>query len=113
MPNAISSLELVAALQTSGSPQLIDVRRKAAFDASGQMIAGAIWRDPDEPGNWAPSLDATRPVVVYCVRGHEVGRNCAALLEAMGFDATYLLGGLEEWTAGSHPTISKPSRAEP
>nr|WP_232346529.1 hypothetical protein [Cupriavidus sp. USMAA2-4] len=49
--------------------------------------------------------------MVYCVRGHQVGQDCAALLEAAGFDASYLVGGLEEWAAGSHPTVSKPRTA--
>ena len=112
MPNTITSLELAAALQTPGSPQLIDVRRKPAFDASEHMIAGAVWCNPDELGKLIGTLDAKRPVIVYCVRGHEVGQDCAALLEAVGFDARYLVGGLEAWTAGSHPTISKPLRTE-
>lgn len=109
MPNAISSLELAKALDAPVSPQLIDVRRKTAFDASGHMIAQAIWRNPDELGNWFSTLDANRPVVVYCVRGHEVGQDCAALLVAMGFDAKYLVGGIEEWAAGGHPTVTKSS----
>ena len=111
MPNATTSRELAAALQALDSPQLIDVRRKAAFDASDQIITGAIWRNPDDLGHWISTLDANRPVIVYCVRGHQVGQDCAALREAAGFDASYLVGGLEEWAAGSHPTVSKPRTA--
>ena len=113
MPNATSPQELAAALQSIDTPQLIDVRRKPAFDASEHMIAGAIWRNPDELGNWIATLDASRAVTVYCVHGHEVGQDCAALLEAVGFDAKYLAGGLEGWIAGNHPTIRKPLRIEP
>jgi rhodanese-related sulfurtransferase len=105
--------ELAAALQGLNAPQLIDVRRKAAFDASEQMITGAIWRNPDELGHWIATLDANRPVTVYCVHGHQVSQDCAALLEAVGFDATYLVGGFEDWIAGNHPTIRKPLRIEP
>ena len=113
MPNATSSLELAAALHGLNAPQLIDVRRKPAFDASEQMIAGAAWRNPDELGNWIATLDANHPVTVYCVHGHQVSQDCAALLEAVGFDATYLVGGFEDWIAGNHPTIRKPLRIEP
>ncbi len=113
MPNTTSPLELAAALQSVDAPQLIDVRRKPAFDASEQMIAGAIWRNPDELGKWIATLDANRPVTVYCVRGHQVGQDCAALLQAAGFDATYLVGGLEGWVAENHPTIRKPLSIEP
>ncbi|WP_442873322.1 hypothetical protein [Cupriavidus sp. USMAA2-4] len=48
------SRELAAALQALDSPQLIDVRRKAAFDASDQIITGAIWRNPDDLGTGFP-----------------------------------------------------------
>lgn len=112
MPNATSPLELAEALRSVDAPQLIDVRRKPAFDASEEMIAGAIWRNPDELGSWIATLDANRPVTVYCVHGHQVGQDCAALLEAVGFAATYLVGGLEGWIAGNHPTIRKPLRKE-
>nr|WP_315595028.1 rhodanese family chromate resistance protein ChrE [uncultured Cupriavidus sp.] len=100
-------------MKSLDAPQLIDVRRKPAFDASEKMIAGAIWRNPDELGNWFATLDVNRPVTVYCVHGREVGRDCAALLEAIGFDATYLVGGLEGWIAGNHPTVRKPIRIAP
>ncbi len=111
MSNSVTSEALAAALQAHNSLQLIDVRRKAAFDASDEIITGAIWRNPDDLGHWISTLDVNHPVVVYCVRGHEVGKDCAALLEAAGFDASYLVGGLEEWAAGSHPTVSKPRTA--
>ena len=113
MPNTTSSLQLATGLRALDSPQLIDVRRKAAFDASEQMIAEAIWRDPDDLDHWSSTLDANRPVIVYCVHGHQVSQDCAARLEAAGFNATYLIGGIEEWAASGHSTVSKSSRTEP
>ncbi|WP_244222959.1 rhodanese-like domain-containing protein [Cupriavidus lacunae] len=55
---------------------------------------------------------ASRPVVVYCVRGHQVSRDCATRLEKAGHSVTYLEGGIEQWVADRHPTASKPSRSE-
>jgi len=112
MPNATSPGELAVALQSLDAPQLIDVRRKPAFEASEYMIAGAVWRNPAELASWIGTLDANRPVTVYCVHGHQVGQDCAALLQAVGFDATYLIGGLEGWIAGQLPTIRKRARIE-
>ncbi|CAJ0884826.1 rhodanese family chromate resistance protein ChrE [Ralstonia pickettii] len=107
MPKAISSIELVAVMQGPVHPQLIDVRRKAAFDASGKMIIGANWRDPDDIENWIASVEAGRPVVVYCAHGHQVSQGCAARLEAAGHGAVFLAGGIEQWAADNYPTISK------
>ena len=108
MPTAISPRELAEAIQGPAPPQIVDVRRKPAFDASAQMIAGASWRDPDNIDGWISALDTGRPVIVYCVHGHQVSQDSAARLEDTGFQAAYLTGGIEEWAAGNHPTIGKP-----
>ncbi|WP_316157950.1 rhodanese family chromate resistance protein ChrE [Cupriavidus sp. BIC8F] len=107
MPTAISPRELAEAIQALVPPQIIDVRRKPAFDASVQMIAGASWRDPDDIASWISTLDTSRPVIVYCVRGHQVSQGCAARLETAGLRAAYLAGGIEQWADDNHPTIGK------
>ncbi len=108
MPLSISTRELAEAIQTSAPPQIVDVRRKPAFDASAQMIAGASWGDPDDMDSWITALDTRRPVIVYCVHGHQVSQDCAARLEDTGFRAAYLTGGIEAWSVSNHPTIGKP-----
>lgn len=108
MPTAISPRELAEAIQAPVPPQIVDVRRKPAFDASAQMIAGASWRNPDDIDSWISALDTSRPVIVYCVHGHQVSQDCAARLEGIGLRTAYLAGGIEEWSAGNHPTIGKP-----
>jgi len=35
---------------------IIDVRRKPAFRAATDMIAGALWRDPERVADWAGEL---------------------------------------------------------
>ena len=90
-------------------PLLIDVRREPAFIASGEMIGGALRRDPERIGEWTKSLPAASSVVVYCVHGHEVSQNAAASLAAAGVQASYLEGGLEEgWKAAGGPLDHKP-----
>lgn len=108
MPTAISTLELVNAMQSQRAPQVIDVRRQPAFDSSQRMIDNARWCNPEAIDSWMHELDIRQDVVVYCVYGHEVGKNCAAQLKRAGFRASYLDGGFEQWAAEGQPTVGKP-----
>lgn len=101
---SITSKELYARLGNENSPALVDVRRVQTFAKSDRTIVGAIHRDPEKIEFWHRELRRTQPVVVYCVHGHEVSRNAAAMLAANGFDAAYLEGGIEQWIAESLPT---------
>lgn len=89
-------------------PLIIDVRREAAFAASGRMMAGTIRRDPAQVEQWAGDLEIGRPIVVYCAQGHEVSQTVAATLARRGFVARFLEGGLEEWIARGFRTQPKP-----
>ena len=84
---SISRQELYAAIGTASAPVLIDVRRDDAFAADDRMLVSARHRPPEHVGKWAHDLTDSRPVVVYCVRGHEVSQQAAAALRAAGFDA--------------------------
>jgi Fe-Mn family superoxide dismutase len=88
--------------------QLLDVRRAAVHQQATSMIPGARWCDPAEVGRWAGELPADRPVVVYCVSGHEVGRATALRLRAAGVDARYLQGGIDGWKTAGRPLVDKP-----
>jgi rhodanese-related sulfurtransferase len=96
---AISPLELTQRLAAFPPPELVDVRRQAAFDDDPHVIPGAIRREPEAVGAWAGALEPWRGIVVYCVRGHEVGIGAATALVSRGLDACYLAGGLEQWRA--------------
>jgi len=78
-----------------GDAQLVDVRRAANYAQSADRIAGAVWRDPVALEAWSHELDSTRPVLVYCVHGHEVSRAAALALRARGLDARFVAGGIE------------------
>mmetsp|Transcript_76635 Transcript_76635/g.212136 ORF Transcript_76635/g.212136 Transcript_76635/m.212136 type:complete len:308 (+) Transcript_76635:297-1220(+) len=93
-----------------GQAELLDVRRAAVHQQATSMIPGARWCDPAEVGRWAAELPADRPVVVYCVYGHEVGRATALRLRAAGLDARYLRGGIDGWQAAEHPVVPNPRR---
>src|SRR5262245_27069306 len=97
--SAITPLELTQALADFPPPTLVDVRRADAFERDRNVIPGAQKRAPEAVAEWARELDPWRPVVVYCVRGHEVGRDAAAALRQRGLDARHVAGGLEAWRA--------------
>lgn len=90
---AMSSTEL---RKTPGA-LLVDVRRDPAFLESGELIAGALRRDPEAVGQWAKSLPRASSVVVYCVHGHQVSQGVAKALAEAGIRASFLEGGIEHW----------------
>ena len=94
---SLSAQSLYAQLGTATWPLLIDVRRHARYAADDVLIAGALRRDPETIDAWMREVPPNRPVVVYCVHGHEVSQNAAAALRAAGRNAAYLEGGIAEW----------------
>ena len=52
--------------------------------------------------------DGDRPVVCYCVHGHEVSQGAAAAIRDLGIDARYLKGGIEDWKTASGRLAPKP-----
>jgi rhodanese-related sulfurtransferase len=96
---------LVALTGRFPPPQILDVRRAAIVQAHPRVIAGALTRDAETVLEWASRLEAWRPVAVYCAEGHERGRDTAATLRALGFDAHALEGGLAAWEAAGRPTV--------
>jgi len=108
----ISAADLRKQLSGGAPPIVIDVRREPAFMASGEMLGGALRRDPEKVGIWAKTLPAASSVVVYCVHGHEVSQRTAAALKEAGLSAGYLEGGLEEgWKPLGAPLDRKPTNS--
>jgi rhodanese-related sulfurtransferase len=84
---------------------LLDVRRQQAFAADPRLIPGAVWQDPEQVGTWSAGLSGDRPVVAYCVHGHEVSRGVVDRLRAQGIEAALLEGGFEAWQASGGTLI--------
>lgn len=97
------------ALGAPGAPLLLDVRRRKAFDAGTDMIEGASWREPERVADWVGALPRDRPIVVYCVYGHNVSHDTVAALRGLGFDARALRGGIAAWHAIGGPVRQKPA----
>src|SRR5437764_1373283 len=112
MDAAIQPTTLQSLRAGARPPLVIDVRKTPAFTDAGDMMAGALRRDPSALDAWTKELPAASSVVVYCVHGHEVSQNVAARLRAAGISASYLEGGLEEgWKGAGGELISKARNA--
>jgi rhodanese-related sulfurtransferase len=104
---SISADALSIGLTQSSRPVLIDVRRQAARQASGQTIEGAIWRDPALWLDWKDEIAALpHSLVFFCVHGHEISQAMAAALRAMKRDAKYLEGGFANWQAAALSAVA-------
>ena len=93
--------------QLAPGAQLIDVRRAATYAGATHVLAGAAWRDPARLPDWSRDLDASRPVLVYCFHGLDIGRSAALALRARGFDARFIAGGIEACRAAGVPLAPK------
>lgn len=103
-----ASTHKLAATASNAKPGVmrIDVRRRAPYEAARDMMEGAQWQDPEKVDEWGPAL-AGKPVMVYCVYGHEVGQSTAARLRDFGVEARFLVGGIEHWKKAGRPLQSK------
>jgi rhodanese-related sulfurtransferase len=84
-------------LLDSQSVTLLDVRRKADYEAEPSLIPGAVWRDPEQVEGWSRELPRDRPVVVYCVKGGSVSQSITATLTGKQVNARFVEGGLKAW----------------
>jgi rhodanese-related sulfurtransferase len=105
---SISPKDLWNAIATQDAPQVIDVRRREAYDGSPHLLPGAVWRDAARAAEWATQLDVTRPIVVVCKAGHEMSQSAAAQLRANNIDARVLEGGYEGWSKAGLAFVAKP-----
>jgi len=98
------TVEEVRAMLASGTPvQIIDTRPKHYSARSQEIMAGAVWRDPERVDEWIGELSKSEPVVTFCVYGFHVGCETAATLRKAGFDARYMAGGHFAWKAVKGP----------
>ena len=93
-----------------GEPlQVIDARPRFHVTRSADMMADAVYRDPDRVYDWLRELSRDSPVVVYCAYGFNVGCGVTATLRERGFDARYLSGGLSAWYAAGGVRALRPA----
>jgi hypothetical protein len=56
----------LAGVNPPDPPVVLDVRRRAEYEADDGQIPGGIRVLPDQIGAWASTAERTRPVVTYC-----------------------------------------------
>jgi uncharacterized protein len=101
--HAIDVKELNKLLSTSETVTLLDVRRKADYQANPNTIKGAVWRDPEKIGDWVKQLPAGQRTLVYCFKGGSVSQSVTDRLRAEGLEAVFLDGGLKHWIESGQP----------
>jgi len=111
MKHSVTPAELRQWLDAGRNLTVLDVRKKADYDADAVMLRQAQWMDPERVVEWTTTLTTGVPVVVYCVHGHAVSQGVADHLRASGFDASLLEGGIETWKEVGGPTVAKPVSA--
>ena len=90
----------VSTLQRTGAPvQIIDVRPQHYSSKATDMMAGAVWRDPERVDEWIGARSKDTPIVTFCVYGFHIGCETTAKLREAGFDARYMAGGHSAWKA--------------
>jgi uncharacterized protein len=103
MTHAIDIKELKKLLENEESITLLDVRRKADYQANPNTIKGALWCDPDTIDKWIKQMPVGRRTVVYCVKGGSVSQSVTDRLRGEKFDAVFLKGGLTNWIESGQP----------
>jgi len=104
---SISAKDLWNAIATRDATQLVDVRRRDAYEQSPHLLPAALWRDAGHTQVWSDNFDRARPIVAACKAGHEMSQTAVAQLRADGFDARVLEGGYEAWAKAGLPFVAK------
>jgi rhodanese-related sulfurtransferase len=104
---SISPKDLWNAIATRDATQLVDVRRRDAYEQSPHLLPGSVWRDAGKAKQWVAEFDLTCPIVAACKAGHEMSQSTVAQLRADGIDARVLEGGYEGWTKAGLPQVAK------
>ena len=87
---------------------VLDVRRKEVYDASNEMIEGAIWKDPAQVEQWSAEMPSEQRIIVYCVHGHQISNRVLDRLHAEGFaNARLIEGGIEALKAIGSKVVAK------
>ena len=98
MSKSISAQELSNLSGTSDWPTVVAVTCLFKFAEEGRAIAGSVWRDHMQAEVWGPDLARLgKPIIVYCLHGHNVSQLAVARLRAKGIDARHLEGGIDAY----------------
>lgn len=100
---AVAPEEVRAMLASGQKVQVIDTRPRHYTTKANDIVAGAVWRDPERLDEGIGALDKDTPVVTFCVYGFHIGCQSAAALRTAGYEARYMAGGHSAWKALKAP----------
>lgn len=103
MTHTIDIKVLSELLENEEPITLLDVRRKADYQANPNTIKGALWHDPEKIGDWVKQLPSGKRTVVYCVKGGSISQSVTDRLRDEGLETVFLDGGLRNWTESGQP----------
>jgi rhodanese-related sulfurtransferase len=110
-PFFIAPQDLWSLIGSARAPQIVDVRRRDAYEAAAGVLPGSHWSESAEWSSLGGTLDAARPVVIACKLGHQLSQTTAAALRAAGFDARVLEGGYGAWSDAGLPLVERAALA--
>ncbi|MGS5085361.1 chromate resistance protein ChrB domain-containing protein [Hydrogenophaga sp. A37] len=102
--HAISPSAFAALLGRPDTPLILDVRRTERFEFSPSLLPLALHVAPESLDTWLKERPP-QSAVVCCVYGHQVSEHAATQLRDAGWEARYLLGGIE----GGEPGVDSPA----
>lgn len=97
MSRTITVTDLKTLINSRPDITLLDVRRRADYDADAATIPGAAWRDPEQVATWSKDLPKNNEVVIYCARGGSVSNKVLDQLKELNISAKYIEGGIAAW----------------
>jgi rhodanese-related sulfurtransferase len=107
MNRTISAIDLKSLLERNASITLLDLRRKADFDADPHLVPGARWLEHEKIDEWSSALPRDREIVLYCAHGKTISNAALDRLLALGFRARYIEGGMDGWREAEGPTVPR------
>jgi rhodanese-related sulfurtransferase len=110
MNRTIKPGDLRSMLESHQAVTVLDVRRKADYDADNGVLPDAEWRDPEKVEAWSTDLPRDKAVVIYCARGGSVSNKVLDQLLSKNIQAQYIEGGIAAWKEAGGKIKEKPSR---
>ncbi len=102
---ALSPAEARARLQGATPPFILDVREPVEFRAF--RLGGAVLIPLGQVPSHLDELPREREILVLCLSGHR-SETAVRQLQAAGFKAVGLAGGLQAWRAAGLPLETGP-----
>jgi len=109
MNRTIKPRDFNSMLESCQEITILDVRRKADYDADHEVLPDAEWYDPEKVAAWSRDLPKDKEIVVYCARGGSVSNMVLVQLLSRNIQAQYIEGGIAAWKEAGGKIIGKPS----